>query len=355
MFSATIHNTGVRIRVLCIGTDRFPVRFAEKDARDVAALFAGRYGLPGARVRLLPRPTPTGLRSVLQDIANERPDVFVLFNAGHGGLQGIEVANSKLFSYLELAHWIRLINATHSLIILDTCHSGAFVKIGALGDIVDAGQPSFLELLARATPSTRVLCSVAWNRSSGEGNGVNNGHLARALIEAAATAAGNLYGWIEDAELCDTTSHVSMQRWDQRPVTTGLTGNFPLLHAQPPGSGAAPIINTQIDHDGSLSVSALAMNRAGMPTVVRAEIVNYLGHGVAVVEHLSVPKSDSETIFVRFPVPEHLVLADGASGAHVRVRRHAPLVWRFAVGDLHGHAFGEREAPFLWMPRRVAG
>lgn len=355
MIAATIHGRPIRIRVLCIGTDRYPVKFAEKDASDVAALFGHRYGLPGARVRCLLRPSPAKLRAVLQEIANECPDVFVLFNSGHGGVQGIELANQKLFSYFELRHWIRTIAATHSLIILDTCHSGAFVTVGALSGSVERVRPNFLELLARATPSTRVLCSVAWDRSAGEGIGVNNGHLATALIEAAATAPGNLHGWIDDEELCDLTSRISIERWDQAPVTQGLTGNFPILLAQPPGAGAAPVIGTQFGRDGSLTVSALTMGRAGMPTVIRATIVNCLGGGVATVDHRTVPKSDSETIVATFPVPEHLLIADSTSAAHLRFRGAAQLLWRFAVGDLHGYGFDHGQMPFLWTPHRLVG
>jgi hypothetical protein len=95
------------------------------------------------------------------------------------------------------------------------------------------------------------------------------------------------------------------------------------------------------------------MERAGLPTVIRAEIANRLGGRVAIVDYRAVPRSDSETIVATFPVPEHLLIADGMIAAHIRLRGAAPLLWRFAVGDLHGHGFDGGQVPFLWTPSRL--
>src|SRR5262249_12555283 len=122
--------------------------------------------------------------------------------------------------------------------------------------------------------------------------GIDNGHLSGAVLRAAAIADGNLHGWIHDGEFCELVAEISKSLWGQRPVIRGVSGDFPLLRAQGYGVGSAPVVGTNFGTDRSLRVSALAMHRAGMPTLIRAEVANAVGAVVALVEHLSVPRSD---------------------------------------------------------------
>lgn len=131
------------------------LRCAEKDATDIAHLFAGRVG-PATDPMLMLSPRVDEVRGVLRGLVGRRPDVLVIFNSGHGNRNGVLLADGIL-GYSELTEWIQLIGATHTLVLLDVCHAGAMIKQGLGGVTVGALDLGYIDALAVATPSTRVL------------------------------------------------------------------------------------------------------------------------------------------------------------------------------------------------------
>lgn len=326
------------IKILCIGTNHGPgadaLQWAEKDAVDVALLLEGRVGCADA-VTCLVAPTLDEVRAALTEIEAARPDVFVLYNSGHGSRFGFLVADD-VFRYDELARWIRAIDAKHSLTILDVCHAGAYLrKHAALGEVVGATNLSYLELVAAATPSSRVICSVGVNRLSHEGAGVENGHLTASLLEAVSKCDGTLHGWITDAEMFASLEKISISRFKQRPLALGLTGDLPIVHAQGWLQGSALIIDTQTIPRG-WKVSALVLNRYGIPTAIAGMLKDRHGRVLTSAARQFVPADDHDVASAEFQYSADALAEDPYITMTLAVRGVVLLFWHVVVCDLRG-------------------
>lgn len=347
----------LNIKILCLGTNRAPrasaLQWAEKDALDVARLFRGHVGCTD-QVICYRAPTIVQVRAALAEIARTRPDVFVFYNSGHGSPAGFSLADDT-FSYKELARWISFINAKHSLTILDVCHAGAFIrKHAALGEVVGAVDFMYLELIATATVSSRVICSVGASRLSLEGGSVQNGHMTASLLEAAAWATGTLQGWISDEELFTLLERISIDRFGQYPVALGLTGDFPVVRAQTVMDGAAAIIDNKLVGD-EYRFTALVVNRFGIPTSIIGELRNRSGRIFTTLERRFVPENDRIVETAGLTVPPDALLSDRYARLMLHWRGVVPLVWHVEVRDLRGRVFDRCLASIRWSHvRRVA-
>lgn len=326
---------------LCVGTNvgpgSRPLRFAEKDAVDVAHLMSGHAGVLRP-ARIMKAPTRAGLRRALHDLCDLELDVFVFYNSGHGSPDGI-LLRDGMFEYGELAQFVQAINAAHSLVILDVCHAGAYLRNReGLGD-VEVGGVDFLTLLAEATPGARVLCSVAAHRNAGEGVGVRNGHFTASLLESAATTPSDLHGWITDTRWFAATAAIAKQRWAQPPVAVGLTADLPLLRDQAwvQGRGAIDVRCAR----GVCDVYTRVGGRQGLPTAIQVDVCNAHGYRIAGGGGQFVPTSNDHPERGSYRLPFDVVLGDETTHYYLQSTSRAPLSVTVSVSDLRGRVLGQ--------------
>lgn len=341
----------LRVSIVCVGTDnsrgQSPLRFATKDAHDMASFLSGPASL-GTPAIWMANPTRAQLRAELQRQVELGPNVFIFFNSGHGAKDGIALGDCSL-SYVELKKWIAKIDATHSLVILDVCHAGAYLEKSALaGTIVGGVAPDLLAMLASATPGNRVMCSTGSNRLASEGGGVTNGHFTAALLEAGARLASQS-GWIDDENLFLAAAELTSGRWGQDPVGYNLTGDLPLARSHAGEVGTAMFLEAQLVSHGVM-VNALVFGRRGAPTALCGELLNRAGRRLALLEHRFVPEVPVESQGHLFVVPTGLVVRDEVTRRALTARGAAGLTWRFSVRDLRRYVMCSHEISFSWSP-----
>lgn len=341
---------------VCIGTNGPPPRklkWAQKDALDVAHVLSGVRGtIPG--VHCMGEPTVGEVESALASLAGRCPEVFVLWISGHGTRDGV-VFSDDVMLFTTLAAYVAAIGADHSMVGLDTCYSATYLlKKGALGDVViGALDPGYLQALAQATPSARVICSVGPNRLAGEGMGVQNGHMTAAFLEAACVTRGGDDRLITDSPLFDTTEMISVKRWRQQPYAFGLTSDFPVLYDQRDVIGTAAIYSADIVGFEYI-VSAVIGNRRGLPTRMRARLLSHSGVVLHELEWRFVPYEDHDIKSTAFSAPiqafqrDPLSLASHVSHGAVAVR------WHVLVEDLRGRVLDER-SDSAWVATKGTG
>lgn len=329
-------------RGLTVGVNSSPrtakLNFAEKDAQDIAALMASPIGPVWSEdVTCLTDITCSQLRSVLFGIAGESPAYLLFFFAGHGSPDGICLRDG-LFRYDELAKWIAAIDAKSSLTLIDACNAAAYISKSAAA--VGAIDEDALELLAKATPGNRVICSTGVDRTAGEGDGVANGHFTAAIIAAMMSAPGDMPNdgarWISDRALFGKASRLLTQKWGQVPYARRLTGDFPIVRDHRHVYGEACIAGIETHDDGLnlvFQVSVYIAGRQGLPTVVQAEALNQQGRPLAIMRYQLVAMDEPDVCLATFVLPRSKLLLDPISQIHLLRRHMAPVTWRVSIRD----------------------
>jgi len=332
-------------RVLCVGVNR-GLRFAQKDAVDVAGYLMGPAGIVQAEdVTCLLEPTVAEFHAELHDVIASAPTHFLFFFSGHGSPAGIALRDATM-GFDELAAWISAIDAEHTFTILDTCHAGGFIAVSGpttLGAIADDS----LDLLANATPSSRVICSTAADRLAGEGRGVANGHFTAAFLAAMQLAPGDLKGrtqaWISDSCIFEHTRRTMTRRWRQVPVARRLTGDFPVVQDHRRVFGSASFIRAEV-LDGGFELSFALSDRFGLPTVVSVEAQNHRRRPLLTYQNVVTAEADDDTGTLIYPVPLERIALDPTSQLQLLRGGAVPIVWRVSTRDARGRvlAGGER-------------
>lgn len=205
---------------------RLKLNYAVTDATAVAAVLRQRaQGLFGAvNVTLLTRREDTrreGLLAALQRHSQVAPDdVFLLYIASHGTVEGDDLATKEYFlvtsnvgalseralrrdavSQRELKSALAAIPATKKVIILDTCHSGAFGDPGAVATRGMAEEGA-LKVLARAAGIVVLSASTSQQQAleGHQGHGLYSYVLLQGL-SGKADARGN--GFVNTGALAD--------------------------------------------------------------------------------------------------------------------------------------------------------
>jgi hypothetical protein len=327
---------------LCIGTNGGPrartLRWAHKDAVDVAHVLSGELGTVPAVTYIL-EPTLAEVRAALTSLRGRRPDVVVCWLSGHGSPRGPVFADGAM-RFEELGRLVAEIGARHSLLGLDICFAGGYlIKKGALGDVIVGGfGPEYVDALAAATPSARVLCSVGADRLAGEGVGVDNGHMTGAFLESISIARGSRAGLLMDSTLVSEIKRVSRMRWRQEPRVSGITSDFPIIYDQRDLVGGAAIVGTDTS-DTAYTVSAYVTGRRGVPTRFAATLVNQQGRQLTRFERRFVPHEDEELATASFSVPVHAIERDPVRLAYHFRSGVVPATWHVVVEDFRSRAF----------------
>lgn len=145
LFTAALHMYGAEAALkrygLFIGANdggksRVLLRYAESDARQLAAVIQRTGGLAAEDTILLGNPTKEeikrGIRSIGASLAagksGARRDEFIFYYSGHSDEQGLLLGEERL-DYTELKEQLKDVKADVHIAILDSCSSGAFTRL----------------------------------------------------------------------------------------------------------------------------------------------------------------------------------------------------------------------------------
>jgi hypothetical protein len=173
------------------GRDRTPLRFADSDAATMAHVLRRLGGLreedlvllTGARRRSL-QASFARVRAAIQAAAaeNARRELIVYYS-GHSDEQGLLVGGERV-GYLELRQWIDDTDADVRIGILDSCASGALIRLrgGAL-------RPSFLSDASTSARGHAFLTSSAADEAAQESDRIGAAFFTHSLVSGLRGAA----------------------------------------------------------------------------------------------------------------------------------------------------------------------
>lgn len=338
----------VRYHLISAGCNYSPgnqvLSFAEKDAEDIYKVFVGEEGpVPPQNATLLTGASANA-EAIILSLAHahmNKPTHFLFFFSGHGNEEGFALFDG-LFLFSTLAEWVRGIDASYTVVILDTCRAAAFARhYQTEGQVRVGGVPSFswYEALAAANEGTRLIFSTAANRNSGESSVLQGGAFTQSFIKALREAK-------PDISLSDGTVFVSDQRafnfsrWymhhnlkltAQIPQEMGIMGDFPL--SRPDGSnliGDGWIRRISI-LPSYLRVFLHLQGRTFVPTTLRYSILNaqnnQLHEGVIAIEPAAYDVQD--WLDIRYD-PQWLK-RDALSSYQKRIYGRSKLYWRLSL------------------------
>ena len=178
------------------------LKYADKDARDVAALFEKQKDLYDV-IWVKPLVNREASRNAIREMFAEfkdrvnPDDLFVFFFSGHGIEDGLVPYDFKredqygtMLSKIELEQILKNMHC-NTLILLDACHSGSFAK--GIGKDVELGQRELktdeairrlVEGFSAVDKMGIVIGSSASNEISFECTECENGYFAQSIIDA---------------------------------------------------------------------------------------------------------------------------------------------------------------------------
>jgi hypothetical protein len=352
-------------RLICagvnVGPDAAPLSFAEKDASDIATLFASGIGpVTNDQVDLLQGSAAdrSSLRAAFLRATLANLDVLVFYFSGHGNEHGL-LTSSGILEYEEVIRWIRAVDAPRSIVILDVCRAASyldFLKEAHYGGVGDLGLAWF-EAIANATPGTRLLFSTAASRNAGEGGGIENGHFTFALIEALRRGRGDLAVsgrlWISDQRAFNLARFVlehELGVTNQCPVERGLTGDLPiaLSQADQPIGGAYIGQASVVTGPGDLALNFSLWGRAGLTTRVVARAVNQRGCTFWQTDYMVTPDDTMNNWSGRIPFPRSALRGDTVSRVSIASTRRTEWSWVLSIFDTQGRLLDDKVVHAVW-------
>jgi hypothetical protein len=352
-----------RVGLLAIGVNSTPAAkivlgFAERDAHRVTRLLTssrGRVRKNDAHLRLGAAATARGVSACLSDLARSGPDHLILYVSGHGGWQGIGLADGVL-SYPQLRAWLNAVGARTTTIILDVCHAGSGRVLMDAGDPRVAGggglgglEASWNVLLKAAFPGMRILAAVDENENTYQDPIVESGRFTFSLLRALQWARGDImhggYRWISDVRALQSAKLILAKRWPYAAA--------PLYIGPPEHLSALPLLLSQADHlvgraslrfaqgwvpGAAVQVELDTFGRRHLPTRVTWSVSDEYGQ-VAEGRTVVVPDGDSVRLDRRLVVDP--ATARNAWGASVNAGWRIPLTWDVRVEDELGQVLDE--------------
>ena len=275
-------------RVITIGvngTGARALKFAEKDAFDFYRAFDGALGPPGVVASCLrgPEATRQEVISLLMECIDDPPDVLCIPFSCHGNADGLALYDG-LLSFEVLARMLRAVGARVTVLIIDACGAGGFMRYANEGRVGVGGflEQSWAEALADAVPGLRIYLAASADANSREGADVSNGHFSRAVLDAMFCSNGELHAYpfrfVSDAEMFRAARTRMRRQWpnDAAPMAFGIKeGSFPLLLSQADEAvGEASIRRFDLGARPVTSVAVQMRGRRHVPTFVRCRLVD---------------------------------------------------------------------------------
>jgi hypothetical protein len=224
--------------LLSLGVNKTPLspttlRFAERDAARFGHVFTSSrapFRPEDARVLLGDRANLRDVRSHLDMLALFPPRNFVMSWAGHGGSDGIALADG-LLSYAELGERVERIDARTKMAFFGTCHAGGAERMFEERVAGLAGLDfAWSQALQAACPGLRVLMAVGRNQVAYDDPKVQSSRFHFALFRALTCLPGDIahngFRWISDAALVPRLRAIIGESWpgEALPYLVGPTG-----------------------------------------------------------------------------------------------------------------------------------
>ena len=168
------------------GPGQTDLRYAEDDARKVAAVLAELGGYTAEQIDVVVHPTPDELRDrlaklearVTADVGAGRQARVFFYYSGHARAQAIDLGSSEL-PLAELRERLFKVPATLTVVVLDACQSGAFSRIKGAAPAADFSYSSRERLDAAGIA---VLASSSGSELSQESEQLHGSYFTHNLL-----------------------------------------------------------------------------------------------------------------------------------------------------------------------------
>ncbi|WP_437626006.1 caspase family protein [Sorangium sp. So ce1151] len=339
--------------------DELPLRYAESDARAIWRTFTGALGPAQATDGALLLGAAATRKSVLrclQAVAELPTDYLFFYFSGHGSQEGIALADG-LLDHRLLRYALGQIDCHATLIALDTCHAGAYA-IGGMGVIEDVSglEDSWADVLASATPGTRMFFATRPDELSSEGGDLAGGHFTWALLQAMHRARGTIQvrdqRFVSDLEVFNLASRILLRRWpaDAHPSSRKLRGDFPMLLSQadaPVGDGTVWL--SPLARGVASDIGVQAAGRRGVPLSLACRLYDTDGDLLGEKQVHFLPRRDDDSYTTRIVLP-----LDAATQGALRCGYELPVRWEVELVDpYHGHVISRatKRMRYFWNNR----
>lgn len=217
------------------GPGRIPLRFAESDASSVADVLRRLGGLRDDDLILLTGARRASLQSAFERMraaiaraAGSGRRELIVYYAGHSDEEGLLLGGERV-SYPELRQWLDGVGAEVRIAILDSCASGALIRLrgGAL-------RPSFLQDAATNARGHAFLTSSSADESAQESDRLGSAFFTHYLLSGLRGAADTSRdGLVTLAEAYQFAFHETLGRTER----SGAGPQHPAYDIQLAGTG----------------------------------------------------------------------------------------------------------------------
>jgi hypothetical protein len=343
-------------RILAIGVNhargQSSLTCAENDANDIVTALTSGIGPPGARATPLVGSSATraNVLAQLKALADERPQRLVFFFSGHGSTSGICLAD-KLLCYHCIANGLRDVRAQSTIIILDTCHAGAFARHERREDVGDPRMAGIEDDLAwarvlSAAAGHRVLLATSETALAHEFREVGNSRFTAALLDAFTNAAPDLWqdgiGFISDAAAFTSATRY-MKGTGQVPKRLGRLGDFPMVRSELAQQvGAAEIRSLMLTDSYAATAACELKGRRHLPTTVRFCLRHADGTLISAKSMRVFAEADRQDTTYRVTFDADVLTRDARARTLLSARSAVPVTWTFEVEDGLRRVLGAR-------------
>jgi hypothetical protein len=200
------------------GAGRSNLRFADSDARAVADVMRTLGGVRTDDLVMLPSARRRSLRGGFDQIAKlisgvpggrTQRELFVYYS-GHSDEEGLLLGGERV-SYQELRNWIGEAGADVRIAILDSCASGALIRLRGV-----IRRPSFLEDVSTSTQGHAFLTASSADESAQESDRIGAAFFTHFLVSGLRGAAdANRNGYITLNEAYQFAYHETLSRTER--------------------------------------------------------------------------------------------------------------------------------------------
>src|SRR5258706_4561029 len=224
------------------GPGQTELRFAEDDARRVAAVLAELGGYAHDQIDVVVHPTPDQLRDrlaklgerVQADIAAGRQARVFFYYSGHARAQAIDLGSDQL-PLTELRERLMKIDATLTVVVLDACQSGAFSRVKGAAPAADFSYSSRQHLDATGVA---LLASSSGSELSQESEQLRSSYFTHHLLVGLRGAGdANNDGQVSIDEAYRYAYHQTLLATTE----TAVGGQHVTFEADLKGHGAVPL------------------------------------------------------------------------------------------------------------------
>lgn len=251
------------------GEGQETLRFAERDAANVAAILKDIGGYDSANVTLLARPRAAELLAALDrvesrllaDSARGLQSVVLFYYSGHARATALELGRDEL-SLSTLRERIEALPATLKVVILDACQSGAFSGIKGVEPAADFSHNSVARLDAAGVA---VMASSSSTELSQESERLGASYFTHHLLVALRGAGdGNRDGKVS----LDEAYRYAYHRTLASTARTAVGRQHVTLETDLKGKGEVPLTypakaDARLDLPMMLVADLVIQNQAG--------------------------------------------------------------------------------------------